>query len=300
MTNTRFFAAMAAIVLVVIQVSAHAQKRGSRIDSGYAICPVSPSALANNGSQLLNLTAYPSLIATPISCAADYDYTQPVAYGLNFYGTTYNSLYANENGSLTFGAGLSATATSDLLTIGLPTLAPFLTDFDNQAGNLEVRYGWETNATENAFYVTYSYRESALSPVLTSFEVAFTDITASGDFDLEFDYYQVLWDGNGATAGVSNGNGLGYVFSGAGTPGAYFGDPTLVTCEIGSNPLPCNTFGVPAGAVDEFGLPVIGPHIFRFRNGVPISLNATDVPEPMTNAMLLFGLAAIGFIRNRK
>lgn len=71
--------------------------------------------------------------------------------GLNFFGTTYNGLYVNNNGNITFGYGLSSfTPTSIGGNFYKPIIAPFWADVDTRSGDYydsEISSGFVTPTT---------------------------------------------------------------------------------------------------------------------------------------------------------
>jgi PEP-CTERM motif len=277
--------------------------RGSRIDATLDLCPVALSSLQNNGSVRLDMATYPGLVPLPNTCdAAQIDFANPTPLSINYYGTRYNSVFVNENGLLTFGAASAATSTADLLNLGLPAIAALLTDFDYVNGAGSVRYGWGPIDTGPGFFISYGVRSSSTSSDFSRIQVGFINIdNATGDFDLEFNFDKIVFDGGGATAGFTSGAGQGLVFAGAGVAGAYRGDSSLNTCEIGSNPLPCNNFGVPPGTTDRFGVEVIGRYVYQFRNGVPVGSPPIDVPEPASMILFGLGLGALGMsLKNKR
>src|SRR5690242_15636854 len=55
------------------------------------------------------------------------------ASGINFFGQTFNNVYVNNNGNVTFGASLSQYTPNGLATgVGVPIIAPFFADVDTR------------------------------------------------------------------------------------------------------------------------------------------------------------------------
>jgi len=81
-----------------------------------------------------------------------------IGFAANFFGTTYNNLYVNNNGNVTFNGPLSDYTPFGLLVNGLqPMIAPFFADVDtrNTANGAGVtQYGTGTFGGRDAFGVS--------------------------------------------------------------------------------------------------------------------------------------------------
>ncbi|MDP6662615.1 MAG: hypothetical protein QF477_00960 [SAR202 cluster bacterium] len=125
--------------------------------------------------------------------------TGPVSLGFtaNFFGTNQTSLYVNNNGNVTFGSSLSTYSAFDLGNTTKAIIAPFFGDVDTaESGSAVVTYGSGSVDGNAAFGVNWPgvecYRPPA--PGLNHFQLLLIDRSdvASGDFDIEFNYDQVL------------------------------------------------------------------------------------------------------------
>ena len=141
--------------------------------------------------------------------------------GLNFYGTTYNGLYVNNNGNVTFGSPLS-TYTPGAIGAGsnLHIIAPFWADVDtrlipatterpNPPENGQVH--WNLDPVHGSFTATwlnvgyYSTQATNYVHKPNSFQLQLID-QGSGDFEIIFRYDTINWTTGNASGGT---NGLG-------------------------------------------------------------------------------------------
>ncbi|MDO8964862.1 MAG: nidogen-like domain-containing protein [Coriobacteriia bacterium] len=161
--------------------------------------------------------------------------TVVLPFSMNWFGTTYNRIYINQNGNVTFTGGLGTyTPTNPLNNAGRDIIAPFFADVDTG-----------TTATPNASQTTYSdpanppkvggrnavfvnwidvgYYNHQDVP-LNSFQLVLVDRsdTGAGNFDMYFNYDKVLWDRGSASGnrrarvGWGRQGGTFYEFAGSG------------------------------------------------------------------------------------
>lgn len=150
--------------------------------------------------------------------------------GLNFFGTTYNGLYVNNNGNITFGYGLSSfTPTSIGGSFYNPIIAPFWADVDTRAeygtdgyvtptagGNsMGSNLTWyDIDTTTNTLTVTWDdvgYYYYGIDK-LNAFQLQLIS-TGNGNFDIVYRYEDINWTTGDASDGV---DGLGGVVARAG------------------------------------------------------------------------------------
>lgn len=153
------------------------------------------------------------------------------AAGLNFFGTTFQSLWINNNGSVTFGDRMTSfTPTAITGSTGNPLIAPFWTDVDtSSAAGLAVTTGgnstgsnrvwWDLDAASRTFTVTWDdvgTFPSKNSP-LSAFQLSLRQVNGSGDFDITMRYEDINYaspngglSGSYARAGFSAGNGVNF------------------------------------------------------------------------------------------
>ncbi|AKF07493.1 Alpha-tectorin precursor [Sandaracinus amylolyticus] len=159
--------------------------------------------------------------------------------GLTLYGTTYTTLFVNNNGNLSFGGALS-TFTPEFPRATAPSprtalIAPFWGDVDTRGGGRPASNDVHWDIDGSRFVATWrlvGYYNSHVDR-LNSFQVVLTNRSdvAPGDFDVEFRYAQCQWTsgdasggtgglgGDEASAGFEAGNTIDYLaLPGSGTP----------------------------------------------------------------------------------
>ena len=138
----------------------------------------------------------------------------PISFPIDFYGTTYSSLYVNNNGNLTFTSALGTFTPFDLASTSTPIIAPYFADVDTRSNGEQnggtVSYGTTTFDGHAAFCATWSgvgYFQQHQDK-LDSFQVLLVqrDDRGTGEFDIVFDYDQVQWETGDASGGT---DGLG-------------------------------------------------------------------------------------------
>jgi hypothetical protein len=164
------------------------------------------------------------------------DLTPVFPDGLNFFGTTYDEIFVNSNGNLTFEREFFSYSPRDIATLEVAGLYPFWTDV-NVAREAEGTSPGGTSTGSNAIWYD-------LDPEAGTFTVTWDDVTpfsyngqsgvnafqirlvnigdapgqAQGDFRIELRYEQVDWtfgigSAEGATArvGFTIGDGISFV-----------------------------------------------------------------------------------------
>ena len=158
-----------------------------------------------------------------------------IGFPVNFFGTSYNSCYINNNGNITFDAPLFSYTPEALIKSRAVMIAPFWADVDTRNGASDVtRFSLApgTVGDRPAFGVSwrdvgyFSYRVDKTN----SFQLVLVNRCdrAQGDFDIEFNYNRVRWETGDASGGIlgfggsparvgwTNGNGLFMEFKGSG------------------------------------------------------------------------------------
>lgn len=217
-----------------------------------------------------------------------------LGFSFSFYGNSYSSLYANNNGNITFGNGLAAYTPDAMEPLGanLPIIAPFFADADTRnplSGVMHVNTTVANQAIVTWDSVGY-YNQHA--DLLNSFQLVIrgADYTVpAGEGMIGF-----FWKTMGWEVGDSSGGSGGFNQSGFGTAAAIgFGD--------GSS----NGLVLDYSMTDGVASVVQNHHIwFNISGGQPVLATAPPpppaVPEPETYAMLLAGLGWLGFTARRR
>lgn len=163
----------------------------------------------------------------------------PIPFPLKFFGTPYTNLYVNNNGNVTFDSPLSTYTPTDITgATNIPIIAPFFADVDTRgAGSSLVTYGSSPDGT--VFCVKWAdvgYYNSHADKLNTFQLLLRRDDTGAGrvagDFDIVFNYDQVLWetgDVSGGTNGFGGSSAVVGFSAGTGVSGTYVQLPGSLT-----------------------------------------------------------------------
>ncbi len=216
----------------------------------------------------------------------DDGFSGPISLGftLNFFGTDYTQFWANNNGNITFGGGLSSFTPTGPQGATQPIISPFFADVDTRnigSGLMHLR-----NDIPNQIIVTwdqvgyYSYNADKLN----SFQLVLRGPAYSipaGEGQIGFFWKTMQWE-TGDASGGSGGFG--------GTPAAVgFGDGLLN--------------GQVLEGSSEAGISgVVNNHRIWFhldQSGVPFVHADNIIPEPSTFLLLAGGLGLLALSRKR-
>lgn len=132
----------------------------------------------------------------------------PLPFPVNFYGTTYNSLWVNNNGNVTFTGPLGSFTPSAFPGAPQPMIAPWWADVDTRNQGSDIVYFDAPNA--DTFVVTWPNvgYYSVQADKLNSFQLVLqrNPGDTSGAFTAQFRYAQLQWTTGSASGGT---NGLG-------------------------------------------------------------------------------------------
>lgn len=128
--------------------------------------------------------------------------------GLNFFGTTYDQAYINNNGNITFNSPVSSFTPQSFPVSSQPMIAPFWGDVDTRCSDCgEVYIGSPNDSTIVVTWDSVGFYNSN-SSLTNSFQLVLIDRedTGAGNFDVEFRYEDINWT-TGSASGGSGGLG---------------------------------------------------------------------------------------------
>jgi hypothetical protein len=232
----------------------------------------------------------------------------PIGFTINLFGTSYSSLYVNNNGNVTFDNALSEFTPFSLTSTATKIIAPFFGDVDTRgAGSGLVTYGNATVNGHNAFGVEWpnvGYYNSQTNKKNT-FELVLIDRSdlGVGNFDVEFNYDQIQWETGGASGGS---NGLGGSSARAGYSNGISGAGNASFELTGSAINGAFLDGGPNALVThDLNDPTLGRYVFSVRNGAVSGTPTTPVSTAngapaLTMPMVLFtGVLLIALVWRR-
>lgn len=293
------FVLIASVLLTAGQAEARSVRVDDTLQEFQVAGPLAPDdSLDNNGSS--GPIAIQSYNLLPPDGAIDFG--KPLDFSLNVFGTTYDSYYINENGSISFGGAFTGRpGNADAALAGMPVFAPFFADVDSTLSPFGGSIAHGFFPATKGIAITWSGvgpQGSTDSGQRQSFQIVIIDISDvtgnAGDFRLEFNYEGgfdgMVWEtgdddggvdglgGTSARVGFWDGLGPGFEVDGSGINGALLGGD----CLLNPLALSCNDY------------------FYEFRNGTPFTLDGTpliDTPEPEIALLLLAGLGAIRWSR---
>jgi hypothetical protein len=167
-------------------------------------------------------------------------------FTMDFFGNVHDGLYVNTNGMVTLDVGLYARTIRSLADVAHEYIAPFFGDVDTRYNSSLVTYGVSEVGGRAAFGVNWvgvnCYHSFLHANTLNSFQLVLIDRseTGEGNFDIEFNYDQIIWEtgqdsgggsdclgGTSAYVGYTAGtgeDGTYYELLGSGIPGSFLDD----------------------------------------------------------------------------
>lgn len=226
-----------------------------------------------------------------------------IGFSANFFSATQTALFVNNNGNVTFNSPLSTYTPFGLTTNNFPIIAPFFADVDTRNTTSGVtQYGANTLGGRNVFGVNWigvGYFPSQADK-RNSFQLILTERldTGAGNFDIEFNYDQILWETGSASGGT---NGFGGTPAAAGYTDGGTNDFEFAGSRVTRSFLDSNPTGLIYGSRNST---IAGQYIFNVRNGVvidpPPPPPPNGVPEPETLALVGLALAGMVALRRRQ
>ena len=191
---------------------------------------------------------------------------------INFFGSVYSGVFINNNGHVSLGARNSFYTNVDLDSLNARVIAPFYANVDTRFAGSTVKYGRGTVDGRAAFAVNWVnvdyYYSSASHTNRNSFQLVMIDRSdlGAGNFDMEFNYGKVLWEGSTATGADANGLGGSTARIGwQGNSGSLNGIYQMAGSNVAGSFLDGNLI---TGLVhNSFMSDVDGRYVFRFRGG---------------------------------
>jgi hypothetical protein len=217
---------------------------------------------------------------------------------INFFGATSPTVFANNNGNVTFNSTFGVYTPNGLATgVGQPIIAPYFADVDTGVGNV-VTYGTDTVNGHAAFGVEWPNIGyfSQHTDKLADFELILIDRsdTGAGNFDIEFNYNSVQWETGDASGGSGS---LGGTSAAVGYSNGMSGSGNVLFQLPGSQVNGVLINGGPNALIShDLNSTVLGRYDFQVRNGVVVP----PTPEPGTFIMLGLGLGALALGKLRR
>ena len=197
-------------------------------------------------------------------------------FPVNFFSKTFNSLWVNNNGNVTFDAPLRTFTPFGLLSTSSEIIAPFFADVDTRGSSNVVTYGsGPIDSAGNPAYFCVNWSNvgyySQHDEKANSFQLLLVDRSAQtgtpGDFDIVFNYDKIQWEtgdasggagglgGTPAVAGYSNGSTQALQLPGSASTGAFLdgGYDSLIQGGTGSSTPGRYIFQVRNGATPNGG-----------------------------------------------
>jgi hypothetical protein len=205
--------------LTVIPQSALNPSPGVYTPGGYYTDDLGPNIVTTGGGNAANVG---------LSTGRNDDGFMALALGFDvtFFGTTYNSLFINNNGNVSFGAGISSYIPTGPTGADQPVISPFFGDVDTRNGASGVVH---YNLTSDQLVVTWDnvgFYNSLVSDPNNSFQLVLRAddyAVPVGEGTIGFFYQLMGWEltntSTTAAVGFGDGAGNGNVLAGSNTPG---------------------------------------------------------------------------------
>jgi hypothetical protein len=230
----------------------------------------------------------------------DDGFSGPINLGftLNYFGNNYTQFFANNNGNISFGAGISAFTPTGLIGAAAPVISPFFADVDTRdaaSGVMSLR-----TDIANQIIVTWpgvGYYAAQGQP-LNTFQLVLRGpnyVVPVGEGRIGFFWTGMGWEVGSASGGGPGGVCAGNPASGTQTPGCSpaaigFGDGQAT---VGSTLEGSQTNGI-AGIVQNNRL------WFDINAGGAPEVTPRAIPVPAAAWLLLSGLGLFGVLGRRR
>ena len=225
----------------------------------------------------------------------------PIGFALNYFDVTRTQCFVNNNGNITFEQALGKFTPEPFREFDKAIIAAFWADVDTTGPQSSVvTHGQGTLGGRSAFGVNYVdvgyFREN--DDLLNQFQIVLIDRSdlATGDFDLELNYSQVLWETGDVDGGT---NGLGGQSARVGLTDGGNGWLEYLSSGVNSalldflNPPSTTNMNLGNGLVYNSELsPVPGRYVIPFRGGSPTNLATVDAGSDQTLSVAQNGYSA--------
>jgi hypothetical protein len=210
----------------------------------------------------------------------------PINFGYtltNFFGHDYTSFFLNNNGNITFGAGLAAYTPQGPQGATQPVIAPFFADVDTRgAGSGLVYYN---TSIPNETIITWDHVGyfGAHDDKLDTFQLVIRGpnfAIPAGEGQIGFFWTTMQWETGDASGGS----------------GGFGGSPAAVGFGDGQN----NGFILQGSTENGISRTVNDEYLWFNLNSEGNPTPVLTVPEPETYALMLAGLGVMGLVARRR
>lgn len=218
LTASLFAVAVAHAAIVTLPASTLNNSLGVYTPNGYYTNSLGPNIVTTGGGNAANIGAANGR-------NDDGFMSLNLGFNVNFFGSTFSSLFINNNGNVSFGNGISAYLPSGPTGAAQRIISPFFADVDTRAAVSGLtRY----NLSANQLVVTWDSvgRFNSRDDLLNSFQLVLRGpnfVIPSGEGSIGFFYGAMGWDvtdtSTTAAVGFGDGSGNGEVIAGSNTPG---------------------------------------------------------------------------------
>jgi hypothetical protein len=197
-----------------------------------------------------------------------------LGFSLDFFGQTYTTFYANNNGSISFGNGIAAYIPDGPTGAQAPVISPWFGDVD----------------TRGALSGVMHVRTDIANEIIVTWD----NVGYYNGHDDKLNSFQLVVRGSGYDTPVGEGT-IGFFYESMGWETTNTSQVAAIGFGNGSG-----QSEVLQGSTDSGLNTVVADHHIWFDQTLAPVPPVTAVPEPGTYALMLAGLGAIGFAARRR